>query len=61
MQHNVCSKRAAGDYRDDDNEDVAAVAHAAEAEEEELQEAIRQSLADGGQPSTGAANFVQSH
>ena len=42
-----------GSRRDDQNEDVAAVAEAAQAEEEELQEAIRQSLAGSGHPASG--------
>ena len=52
---NLLLRNARGESacRDDENEDLAAVAHAAEAEDEELQEAIRQSLADGDRPPTG--------
>ena len=62
VQHGRAAATAAGQLtaamclticRDDQNEDVAAVAEAAEAEDEELQEAIRQSLISGGKPSHG--------
>ncbi len=45
--------------RDEQNEDVAAVAEAAEAEDEELQEAIRQSLVSSGHPSTGVLVSIE--
>ncbi|KAK9861414.1 hypothetical protein WJX84_011927 [Apatococcus fuscideae] len=56
LSHGFQFGRKLGDWgKDDQNEDVAAVAEAAEAEDEELQEAIRQSLISGGKPSHGAA------
>ncbi|KAK9819017.1 hypothetical protein WJX74_004467 [Apatococcus lobatus] len=53
LSHGFQFGRKLGDWgKDDENEDVAAIVHAAEAEDEELQEAIRQSLVEpgGGSP-----------